>query len=46
VGVPVEVPRRASNDELDLAGQALADAMTTFVRTHPTQWFHFEARET
>jgi lauroyl/myristoyl acyltransferase len=46
VGVPVEVPRRASNDELDLAGQALADAMTTFVRAHPTQWFHFEARET
>lgn len=31
----------ATEVELDAAAQRLADAMQTFVRLHPTQWFHF-----
>lgn len=36
------VPRRATDAELDAAAQHLADAMTRFLRAHPTQWFHFQ----
>jgi KDO2-lipid IV(A) lauroyltransferase len=39
---PVRLARGASDDELDAAAQTLADELTTFVRDHPTQWFHFE----
>ena len=35
------VPRRATEAELDAAAQSLADAMTSFIRAHPTQWLHF-----
>lgn len=35
------VSRRASDAELDAVAQHLADCMGTFLRRHPTQWFHF-----
>jgi KDO2-lipid IV(A) lauroyltransferase len=38
---PIRLARRATEGELDTAAQALADAMQSFVREHPTQWFHF-----
>ncbi len=38
---PRFVPRRATEAELDGVAQHLADAMTRFLRAHPTQWFHW-----
>jgi KDO2-lipid IV(A) lauroyltransferase len=38
---PIRLSRRATDGELDAAAQALADAMQSFVRARPTQWFHF-----
>ena len=38
---PVRVARHVAGQELDRAAQALADAMQTFLRSHPTQWFDF-----
>jgi KDO2-lipid IV(A) lauroyltransferase len=40
---PQRIARGASEAELDRAAQALGDAMQTFLRAHPTQWFHFGA---
>jgi len=37
----IEVPRRATEEQLDVAAQKVADAITSFLRAHPTQWFHF-----
>lgn len=42
---PIFLPRRPKDDELDRAAQALADAMQAFIRTNPTQWFHFAKEE-
>jgi phosphatidylinositol dimannoside acyltransferase len=42
---PIYVRRRATPEELDEAAQAVADAMTTFLRKHPTQWFDFGKQE-
>ncbi len=39
----VRVRKRATDAELDDAAQRIADGMTSFLRRHPTQWFHFEA---
>lgn len=36
------LPRRATEADLDAVAQHLADAMTRFLRAHPTQWFHFQ----
>jgi lauroyl/myristoyl acyltransferase len=41
VGTPIRVPRRADEATVDAAAQQMADAMTSFVRRYPTQWFHF-----
>jgi KDO2-lipid IV(A) lauroyltransferase len=38
---PVHVARHADAAELDAAAQKLADALQSFVRLHPTQWFAF-----
>lgn len=38
---PIRVPRAAGDEELGSAAQRLADALENFVRSHPTQWFHF-----
>jgi KDO2-lipid IV(A) lauroyltransferase len=38
---PVRVHRGAGDAELDDAAQVVARAMESFVRAHPTQWFHF-----
>ncbi|MEZ4294958.1 MAG: lysophospholipid acyltransferase family protein [Polyangiaceae bacterium] len=38
----IRLPRKAREADLDTAAQALADAMADFVRSNPTQWFHFE----
>lgn len=38
---PVVVERHASDEALSAAAQRLADAMTTFLRAHPTQWLKF-----
>ncbi len=40
---PIFVPRKADTASLTVAAQAVADAMTAFVRDYPTQWFHFTA---
>jgi lauroyl/myristoyl acyltransferase len=41
VHAPVRLARRASDADVDAAAQTLADAMESFVRAHPTNWFHF-----
>jgi lauroyl/myristoyl acyltransferase len=41
VGTPIRVPRHASEETLDAVAQQMADSMTSFLRRHPTQWFHF-----
>jgi KDO2-lipid IV(A) lauroyltransferase len=41
VGAPIRMPRSASEAELDSTAQRLADSLASFVRTRPTQWFHF-----
>lgn len=38
---PVRIARRANDAEVDAAAQRLADAVTSFLRAHPTQWFRF-----
>jgi KDO2-lipid IV(A) lauroyltransferase len=40
----IDVARSASQAELDVAAQRIADAVQGFVRAHPTQWFHFRDR--
>jgi lauroyl/myristoyl acyltransferase len=35
------LPRRPSRAELDATAQGVADDMTRFLRTYPTQWFEF-----
>ena len=35
------VPRHATDAELDQVAQHLADSLAEFLRSHPTQWFHF-----
>lgn len=35
------VSRHASDKELDDVAQYLATSMTSFLKEHPTQWFHF-----
>jgi KDO2-lipid IV(A) lauroyltransferase len=37
----IRVARSAGESELDSAAQAIAEAMQSFVRARPTQWFHF-----
>jgi phosphatidylinositol dimannoside acyltransferase len=41
VGDPIRLPRRPSAAELDGAANELTRAMERFVRSNPTQWFHF-----
>ncbi len=36
--------RRASADDVQRVAQGAADAMTDFLRRHPTQWFNFASR--
>jgi len=38
------VPRHATESDLDGVAQHLADSMTRFLRSHPTQWFQFAPR--
>ncbi|HET9929512.1 MAG TPA: lysophospholipid acyltransferase family protein [Polyangiaceae bacterium] len=38
---PIELSRDASRAELERAAQAAADAMQSFIRERPTQWFNF-----
>jgi len=40
---PQPVARDAPEAELDRVAQALGDRMQSFLRAHPTQWFHFGA---
>ncbi len=35
------VPRRATEADLDEVAQHLSDSLADFLRSHPTQWFHF-----
>jgi KDO2-lipid IV(A) lauroyltransferase len=37
----IHLARSSSAAELDAAAQRIADAVQDFVRTNPTQWFHF-----
>ncbi len=39
---PVHVSRRAGPLALDAAAQQLADALGSFIGSHPTQWFAFQ----
>jgi KDO2-lipid IV(A) lauroyltransferase len=41
VSPPIRLPRRAIEAERDAAAQSIADAMTRFLRAHPTQWLDF-----
>ncbi len=41
VAEPIRIARKSKDAELDLAAQAMANAMHDFIRKHPTQWFHF-----
>jgi phosphatidylinositol dimannoside acyltransferase len=41
IAPPIDLPRRATEGELDHAAQSVADAMTRFLRAHPTQWLRF-----
>ncbi len=43
---PRTIPRHATEVELDSAAAHVADAMTRFLRAHPTQWFHFAEHAT
>lgn len=42
VGPAITVVRRPSRQDLEAAAQALTAAIESFVRRHPTDWFHFE----
>jgi lauroyl/myristoyl acyltransferase len=42
---PIYIPRRPDPSVIEASAQKLADAMADFVTRHPTQWFHFGARE-
>lgn len=37
----IRIGRRADEVAFDLAAQQIADALQDFIRSHPTQWFHF-----
>lgn len=37
----IELERRADDAAVAHAAQTVADAITVFLREHPTQWFHF-----
>jgi KDO2-lipid IV(A) lauroyltransferase len=43
VGPAVHLPRAPSEADLDGAARAVAGELERFVRTRPTQWFHFRA---
>ncbi len=43
VAPPITLARRAGAEATRLAAQTVADAMTRFLRAHPTQWFRFRA---
>jgi lauroyl/myristoyl acyltransferase len=38
---PIRLTRTSTEVDLDAAARAIAHAMQSFVRAHPTQWFHF-----
>lgn len=40
-GPAVVLSRRADDTEIARGAQRMADAMSDFLRDHPTQWFHF-----
>ncbi len=42
IAPPIHLPRRATEAERTVAAQEIADAMTRFLRAHPTQWFSFQ----
>jgi len=39
---PIVIERRAQDADLERAGQKIADAISDFLREHPTQWFRFK----
>jgi len=39
-----QVSRHATKEEVDDVAQHLATSMTEFLRSHPTQWFHWDER--
>ncbi len=43
VGFPVVVPRSADHEEQTSAARFVVRQMESFLRAHPTQWFHFDA---
>jgi lauroyl/myristoyl acyltransferase len=44
IGPPIEVPPRPAHSDLVRAAQRAADEMERFIRTYPTQWFHFDGQ--
>ncbi len=40
---PIRLDRSSSDIDLDAAAQELASRLEAFVRTRPTQWFHFRS---
>ncbi len=45
VGFPVVVPKNASQEQYEQAAAFVLQQMESFLRAHPTQWFHFEEPE-
>jgi KDO2-lipid IV(A) lauroyltransferase len=41
VAEPIRIARKPTEEQLDAAAQAMANAMHAFILAHPTQWFHF-----
>ena len=41
VGEAITLPRRPGREETLRAAQQLASQIESFVRRHPTDWFHF-----
>lgn len=41
VAPPIRLPRRPTEAERDSAAARMMGAMESFLRAHPTQWFHF-----
>jgi phosphatidylinositol dimannoside acyltransferase len=39
---PIVIGRRAQDADLERAGQKIADAISEFLKEHPTQWFRFK----
>jgi lauroyl/myristoyl acyltransferase len=45
IGPPIDVPPRPAQADLVRVAQRATDEMARFIRTYPTQWFHFTGQQ-